>query len=288
MIHSSRMKSAIERTSDGTITLTVTIPWTDIKSLYQVVVDENVANAEISGFRKGKAPKKMVEENLDKTKVYEETIRRLVPKAYSDAVSEHKLTPIMMPQIDLKSAEEGKDWIILAKTCEKPKVTLGDYKKAVGDLKFSKTKKIFIPGKEEAPNDDKKGPSVDEVLAALLTAVKVAIPAILIDHEVTHQLSQLVDQTKKLGLSVEQYLASTNRTADSVRTEYAGIAEKNLSLEFALEAIADHDHIEVSNDEIAKILESAKTPEERQNLESQRYYLTSLVRRQKTMDALMA
>ncbi len=282
------MKSTLQKSPDGSIELTITIPWPDIQTTYQIVVDESVANAEIAGFRKGKAPKKMVEENLDKNKIYEETIKRLVPKAYTDAVTELKLMPIMMPQIDLKSAEEGKDWIIIAKTCEKPTVTLGDYKKAVSDLKASKTKKLYVPGKDEPKEEEQKGPTVDEVLNSILTAVTVTIPAILVDHEVTHQLSQLVDQTKKLGLTVEQYLASTNKTADSVRAEYAEIARKNLSLEFAMEAIADHDHIEVSDTEITKVIESAKTPEEKQSLESQRYYLTSLIRRQKTLDALVA
>lgn len=280
------MKSTIDRSSDGSITLTITIPWADIQATYKIVVDESVANAEMAGFRKGKAPKAMVEENLDKNKIYEETIKRLVPKAYTDAVAEHKISPIMMPQIDLKSAEEGKDWIILAKTCERPQVTLGDYKKAMRELKASKANKIFIPGKDDPKQEEAKGPTMDEVLTALLTAVTVGTPAILVEHEVTHQLSQLVDQTKKLGLTVEQYLASTNKTADSVRAEYADMAQKNLSLEFALESIADAEHIDVADSEITKVLEGAKTPEERKNLESQRYYLTSLIRRQKTLDVL--
>ena len=280
------MKSDIKSTPDGTIELTLTISWSDIQATYSAVVDESVANTEIAGFRKGKAPKTMVEENIDKNKIYEETIKRLVPKAYTDAVTQHKLTPIMMPQIDLKSAEEGKDWIVLAKTCQKPTVTLGDYKKAITDLKTSKTKKLYVPGKEEPKADEQKGPTIDEVLTALGSSSTVSIPAILTDHEVNHQLSQLVDQTKKLGLSVEQYLASTNRTAESIRAEYAGIAVKNLSLEFILEAIADKDAIQVTDEEITKVLASAKTPEERQNLESQRYYLTSLIRRQKTLDAI--
>lgn len=279
------MKSTLQKSADGSIELTITIAWAEIQKTYDIVVDETVANAEIAGFRKGKAPKSMVLENLDKNKVYEETIKRLVPKAYTDAVTEQKLAPIMMPQIDLKSAEEGKDWVVSAKTCEKPEVKLGDYKKAVSTLKTEKAPKIIVPGKEETKEEPKI--TVDDVLKALETAVTVTIPTILIDHEVNHQLSQLVDQTKKLGLTVEQYLASTGRTADSVRGEYADMAKKNLTLEFALEAIADTEHIAVTDDELQKIIESAKTPEERQSLESQRYYLSSLVRRQKTLDALI-
>jgi FKBP-type peptidyl-prolyl cis-trans isomerase (trigger factor) len=281
------MKSTIQKSADGTVELTITVPWTDIQATYQIVVDESVANAEIAGFRKGKAPKAMVEENLDKSKVYEETIKRLVPKAYTEAVTEQKITPIMMPEINLKSAEEGKDWVLSAKTCERPEVKLGDYKRAIADLKVSKAPKIIVPGKEDT-KDEQKGPTIDDVLTALMTAVSVSIPAILVEHEVTHQLSELVDQTKKLGLTVEQYLASTNKTAESVKADFTDIATKNLSFEFILEAIADAEKIAVTDEEVDKVFSSAKSPEERKNLENQRYYLTSLIRRQKTLDKLMA
>lgn len=273
------MTSALHKTDDGTIELTITLPWSDIQKTFDSVVTETASSVEIPGFRKGKAPKTMVEESVDKTKVYEETIKRLVPKAYTGAVSEHKLSPIMMPQIELKEASEGKDWVILAKTCERPTVTLKDYKKAVGDVKTN----IIVPGKAQPEK-----PSVDKVLDALLTAVEAKLPEILLEHEVTHQLSQLVDQTKKLGLTIEQYLSSTGKTADSVRAEYRTQAIKNLTLEFALEAIAEKEHVTVGDDEVAKLIATTKTDEEKKSLESQRYYLTSLLRRQKTVDLLMA
>lgn len=282
------MQSTLEHAADGTLILTLTIPWAAIAETYKIVVDETVSQTEIAGFRKGKAPKDMVEERLDKNKIYEETIKRLIPKAYTEAVAEQKLAPIVMPQIELKSAEEEKDWVVTAKTCEKPAVRLGEYKKAVAALKSAAVPKIVVPGQEEPKAGEKKGPSVNEVLDAILKNVEVAIPELLIDHEVNHQLSELVDQTKRLGLTVEQYLASTGRTADSVRKEYAEQARNNLILEFALESIAEAEHVEVAEAEVDKVLASAKSPEERQNLENQRYYLTSLIRRQKTLDALMA
>lgn len=282
------MKSTIQTTPDGTIEFIITLPWTDIQATYKAVVTETASNAEIAGFRKGKAPQQIVEENIDKTKTYEETIKRLVPKAYTEAVTENKIAPIMMPQVELKDAQEGKDWVISAKTCERPKITLKDYKKAINDLKSEKIKKIIVPGKDGAEDETAKGPSVDEVLDRLLTAVDATIPGILLEHEVTHQLSLLVDQTKKLGLTVEQYLSSTGKTAQSVRDEYKAMALKNLTLEFSLEAIAEKEQVVASDEEVNKVIAGAKTEEERKNLESQRYYLTSLIRRQKTLDTLMA
>lgn len=282
------MTSAKHITDDGTIELTITIPWKDMQAMYQTVVTETASSAEIDGFRKGKAPKQMVEENVDKTKVYEETIKRLVPKAYTDAVIEHKVSPIMMPQIELKDAQEEKDWVILARTCERPAITLKDYKKEIAALKASKTPAIIVPGKDAGDAGKPKGPTVDEVLDALLVSIEAKLPEILLEHEVTHQLSQLVDQTKKLGLTVEQYLASTGKTAESVRKDYKAQAAKNLTLEFGLEAIAEKENITVSDEEVDKLLATAKSEEERKAMADQRYYLTSLIRRQKTLDALMA
>lgn len=280
------MKNELKKTDDGTVELTITFPWQEIETAYKTLVDKAASQTEVAGFRKGKAPQKIVEEGLDKTKMYEETIRQLVPQAYTDAIKKYDLKPIMMPQIELKQAQEGKDWVLVAKTCEKPEVTLGDYQTAVAALKADKTPKLIVPGKEQAP-DETKGPAIDEVLEAILKSSTVTVPGILVEHEVTHQLSQLVDQTKKLGLTVEQYLASTNKTQESIRKEYEETAQRNLALEFLLEAIADAEKVSVSDEEIQKILANAKNDEERKNLQRQRYYLTSLIRRQKTVDLLM-
>lgn len=282
------MKSTIQTSPDGTIELTMTIPWDDIQATYKTVVTETASKAEIAGFRKGKAPQQIVEENIDKTKTYEETIRQLVPKAYTAAVEEHKIAPIMMPQVELKDAQEGKDWVVAARTCERPKITLKDYKKAVSELKAEKAPKIIVPGKTPEEEGKPKGPTVDEVLDTLLTVIEAQLPEILLEHEVTHQLSQLVDQTKKLGLTVEQYLTSTGKTVESIRQDYKTMAAKNLTLEFGLEAIADQEKVTVNDEEINKLLDTAKSPEERKALEAQRYYLASLIRRQKTLDGLMA
>lgn len=278
------MNNSYETAPDGTITLTLTIPWTEIQSTYQVVLTETAGAAEIAGFRKGKAPKQIVEDSVDKTKVYEETIKRLIPKAYTDAITAAKISPIMMPQVELKEAQEGKDWVVTAKTCQRPTVELLDYKKAVSELKARTSSKIVVPGKEE---EAKKGPSVDEVLDAILSSVKATIPGILLEHEVTHQLSQLVDQTKRLGLTVEQYLASTGKTVDSLREEFKKQAERNLTIEFALETIADAEKVAVAPEEVESLIKTAKTPEEKTALEGQKYYLASLIRRQKTVDLLM-
>ena len=292
------MTTALQKQSDGTIELTITISWIDVSKTYDHVVDEMVKSAELPGFRKGKAPRKAVEEKLDKTKVYEEVLKHLIPDVYGKAIAEQKLRPIVSPKIELKEATENKDWVIRAITAEKPSVTLGEYKKAITDLKASKAKKIWVPGKDEpkdksgeagsrSAGEDRK-PTLDELLKALFDNVNITIPSMLLEHEVNRLLSDLIDQTKKLGLTVEQYLASTQRTVEGVRKEYGEQARRTLTLEFALEEIADKEGILVSDDDIDAIIKTGKTDEEKAALEKQRYYLAQVLRRQKTLDFLAA
>ena len=220
------MKSQIARLADTTIELTITVPWPEVEAQYEKTIEEMVNNAEVAGFRKGKAPRAVVEEKLDKTKVYEEVLKHLIPNVYGKAVEEQKLHPIVSPKIELKEATEKKDWILRALTCEKPEATLGDYKKAIKDLKDTKLNKIWVPGKdqpaasEQGDKDKPQKPSLDELLKTLYDNVKIQLPALLLEHEVNRLLSDLIDQTRKLGMSVEQYLGSTGRTSVKTKPPY--------------------------------------------------------------------
>lgn len=279
------MNIALSRHDDKTIELTLSIPWESIQKTNNEVIEDFVRETELPGFRKGKAPRVVVEEKLDKTKIYEEVLQRLIPKLYAEAVAQEKIHPIVMPKINLVEAKEGQEWKILAITCEKPDITLGKYKEAIHDLKTSK-KKIWTPGQEKKAEEEKI--TIDQILQAIYASITTVIPKILLDQEVNRLLSDLVDQTKKLGLSVEQYLASTNRTVDGIRHEYEEQAKRTLTLEFGLEAIADAEVVLISDDDIAAVIKTAKSNDERKVMENQKYYLATILRRQKTINMLAA
>lgn len=285
------MTVALHKTEDGTIELTISVPWASIKTTYESVVEENVKNAELPGFRKGKAPRKMVEESLDKTKVYEAVIRHIVPNVYNEALKKENLRPIVTPTVELKEATEEKDWVIIARTCEKPAIDLKDYKEKIKSAKSGDAKKLWVPGqeppKEETLDAEKiKSKNLEIILKTLFETVTLTLPGLLVQQEANKLLSNLIDQTKRLGMTVEQYLGSTGRTAESIRGEYEEEAKRTLTLEFALEEIGDKEGILVSDDEIEAIIKSAKTDEERKGLENERYYLASILKRQKTLDFL--
>ncbi len=273
------MKSAIDKQPDGTIKLDISISAKDIAATKELVVEEYVKNMQLPGFRKGKAPKKTVEDKIDQEKLREEILRKLLPKYYIEAVTDHKLNPILNPKIHIhKINGENEDWQFEAITCEAPEIDLGDYKENI--KKITAKSKIIIPGKEQ------QQVSFDDIVKELLASVKITIPQIILDQEVDRLLAQSLDEIKKLGLTLEQYLGSTGKTAADLRKDYEVKAASDVKLEFALQKIADEEKIVIEEKEVEEAINQAKSDAEKQNLQTNRYLLSGILRQQKTLDFL--
>ena len=88
---------------------------------------KNVGKMNIPGFRKGKAPKSMIEKIYGKGVFYEDAINAILPTAYSEALEASKLDVVSRPEIDIKDVnDEGV--IVLAKVFVKPEVKVSEYK----------------------------------------------------------------------------------------------------------------------------------------------------------------
>jgi len=283
------MSSAVNRLPDKTVELTINIPWARVKQTYDKEIEAIAKEADIKGFRKGKAPKKVVEKNINKQTVYQEILKSLITDLYVEAVREHKLKPIVNPQINVMEMEEGKDWQIKAVTCEFPEVKLGDYKQAV--KKELATDKIWVPGKDKndkKETNDHHDQKMDKIFKALLENVKISIPEILLQEEINRMLSRLIEQTSKLGLTVEQYLTSIGKNSDQIKEEYRQQAEQTLKLELILSAIADDLKIEISDQEVQRMIDAI--PEEKTKKafekEEQKVYIRQLLRKRQAIDNL--
>jgi len=279
------MISAIQKQEDQTITLTVTIPWADVKTAREAVVNDYSKHAQVPGFRKGKAPKKLVEDKIDEEKVKEEVLKKLLPQFYLQAINEHKVNPVIAPRIHVEKLEDEKDWQFIAVTCETPEIKLGEYKSKV--KKITAKSKIVIPGKDLPAG--RQGPaevSFDDIAKELLASVDVKIPAIITEQEVERLLSQTLDEVKRLGLTLDQYLGSTGRTAVDLRKEYEQKAQNDIKLEFVLQKIAQEENITVEDKEVDEAIQQAKNEAEKQNLQANRHLLASILKQQKTLDFL--
>ncbi len=283
----TKITTALQKETNGTIRLTVTIPSVDVKKAWEEVLEEAVKNADVPGFRKGKAPRNLVEEKVDKEKIREEVLRKLLPLAYTEAIKTHEIKPIINPKIHVEKLEDpttGKDWQFTALTCEAPVINLNNYKDKIKSI--TAKSKIVIPGKPFDSAQGKAEVKFEDIVKALLESVIAKIPGILIDNETDRLLSQTLEDVKKLGLTLDQYLQSTGKNPEILRAEYRKKAENDIKLEFALLKIAEEEKIAVEEKEINEAVQAAKSEDERKNLESNRYLLASILRQQKTLDFL--
>jgi len=282
-------KAILAKTPTGEIQLTVTIPWPLVVKASDKAVEEIGQETTLAGFRKGKAPKELIKQKVGKEKIYEKVIQIVVPEAYEEAVKEHDLKPIVFPKIEMLKAEEENDWVFRAITAERPQINLEDYKEKV--RKSLAPKKLWTPEKGK-PQAQEKGPTTEEktqaAISALLDSTSITIPSMLVEEEVNRSLSNLINQTASLGLTVEQYLTSIGKSADGLRTEYRQKVETELKLQFILDEIAQREKIEVAEKEIEDLIAASGDEKVKQNLNTplQKSFLKGILRRRKALDFL--
>lgn len=108
--------------------LTIEVAAEDLEKAMQNAYQKAKGRISIPGFRKGKAPRKMIEQMYGKGVFLEDAVNALIPEHYSKALAECELEIVSQPTIDITQAEPGKALIFTAEVAVKPEVTLGDYK----------------------------------------------------------------------------------------------------------------------------------------------------------------
>ncbi|MCR5626533.1 MAG: trigger factor [Lachnospiraceae bacterium] len=90
---------------------------------------KNRSRISVPGFRKGKAPRKLIEKMYGKEVFYEEAARELMNESYAKEIKEHReLSIVSNPKVDVVQIEAGKPFIYTAEVALKPEVELGKYK----------------------------------------------------------------------------------------------------------------------------------------------------------------
>ena len=122
------MSLQVEKMEKNMAKLTIEVAAEDLEKAMQNAYQKAKGRISIPGFRKGKAPRKMIEQMYGKGVFLEDAVNALIPEHYSKALAECKLEIVSQPTIDITQAEPGKALIFTAEVATKPEVTLGDYK----------------------------------------------------------------------------------------------------------------------------------------------------------------
>ena len=122
------MSVTVEKLEKSMAKLKITVSAEQLEKAIQKAYDKNKSKIQIPGFRKGKAPRKMIEQMYGKGVFYEDAANELIEEEYPKAIEECGEDVVSSPKIDVEQLEAGKDFIFTAEVALKPPVKLGKYK----------------------------------------------------------------------------------------------------------------------------------------------------------------
>lgn len=122
------MKVTAEHGENREVTLTIEVEQEKLENATDGAAKRIAGRVNIPGFRKGKAPRKIVENFVGKEAILQEAFEAVAQKAFDEALKEQDMEPVTRPEIDIVTLEEGKNVVFTAKFTQRPEVTLGEYK----------------------------------------------------------------------------------------------------------------------------------------------------------------
>ena len=122
------MSAVCEKTGTNEVRLTITVSAADFEEAMNKAYLKARKSINIPGFRKGKAPRKVIENFYSEAVFYEDAFDLVFPKAYDDAIVETGIYPVDRPSVDVTTIGGGEDLVFTCDVTLKPEVKLGSYK----------------------------------------------------------------------------------------------------------------------------------------------------------------
>ncbi|MBP3285146.1 MAG: trigger factor [Clostridia bacterium] len=137
------MSSKVEKLEANKVKLEITVSAEEFNAALDKAFRQNASKINIPGFRKGKAPRNVIEKYYGEGIMYEDAFDIVAQPAYEAAIDEHKVVPVDRPSVDIIQIGKDQDMIFTAEVVVRPEVTLGDYKG------ISVVKKVHSVGEAE-------------------------------------------------------------------------------------------------------------------------------------------
>lgn len=122
------MSFQVEDLGKNMVKLTIEATAEDFEKALEKAYQKNKGKINVQGFRKGKAPRAIIEKMYGAAIFYEDAANEIIPDAYEQAAKESGLEIVSRPEIDVTQIEKGQSFIFTAEVAVKPEVTLGQYK----------------------------------------------------------------------------------------------------------------------------------------------------------------
>jgi trigger factor len=284
------MKVEVKKVDTLKREMKVEVPRERVSKAMDEVYNEISKFAKVKGFRPGKAPRELLKSSHGKL-AHEETIKKLIPEAYHQGITDQKLDPIDMPEIKNVDLKDG----VLTFTATfdlRPEVKIGNYKgikvkpqsNKVTEEDINKTLEFFKKGQgdKEVVMDDAfaKGMGFatmqefkdalsrqlqmdkdrknrmeieNQIVEELVKNAKLDVPQSLVKRQLAYRTQETLKRFKNHGLSAEELKSKEEEISKELET----VVEKDVKVYLILEEIGKLEKIEVKENEhiASKVIE---------------------------------
>ena len=255
-------------TKNNTAKVLVTATAKEITEATKKALEKLSKDIKVKGFRTGKVPKEVAKKQIGEEKLKQEAANLILEASVLQLIKDKKYNLLGLPQLDKADTTKKTAWTFTLSLPLNPEIKLGEYKKTV---------KAVLTKVKDKTKDQKLSAIVDTILKK----TNITVPTVLIDREVNHSLSRLVQQTESLNLDLQTYLKSVNKTPEQIKNEYTQKADQNIKVDLILSKIGQDMKISASPAEVEALAKTSNLPPERHQS------LVPIIIRRKTLDQLL-
>ena len=133
------METKIEKLPENVVKVDIEIPAKDAVNYYNNAAKKLAQYVNIPGFRKGKAPRNVVEQHIGEDRIKHEALESALPQIFSNVIKENQFDIVAQPYVESYNYKIGENMSIVAKLELRPEVTLGEYKGVTVEVDSYKT-----------------------------------------------------------------------------------------------------------------------------------------------------
>jgi FKBP-type peptidyl-prolyl cis-trans isomerase (trigger factor) len=286
------MKTSIQRLPGSKIELRAEIPFEEFEKFLEKATFDLGKDLEIEGFRKGKAPKEMIEKVVGLERILREGANLAIREVYPQLILENKIEPLGQPEVEILKLAPVNPFEFKVIFWVLPEIKLPDYKNLISSIKRKEI--VLTPEEIEKLRREKERIEKErlrqEILEKIAQESEMEIPEILIEEE----KKRLFEEAKRqipliLQISFEDYLKKIGKTEKEFLDSFLAEAEKRVKNFLVLREIGKREKILVQEEEIEKEMEKilkdypASDPLDRERL---REYTKSVIENEKIFQFL--
>jgi FKBP-type peptidyl-prolyl cis-trans isomerase (trigger factor) len=254
-------KTTVTKLPKSLVEIRVEMSVSDFAAFEEKALAEIAKEAEISGFRKGAAPKEVVKNKAGQQKITDRAVSLAIENSFPQAIAENKLEPLGYPEVSILKLAAGNPFEYKAIVAVYPQTDLPDYKKIASgfELKEAEVTDEDIKRLKMEKERHEREHLRQDMLAAVSAATAIEIPDILVERETEKMMAQLKERTPQiLHLPFGKYLAKLGKTEAELRREMAKDNESKIKNYLVLQEIAKREKIEPTDDEIALAIKKSR------------------------------